>query len=116
MNISLTAVGANLHSGSPEQELCAVDTRVKHHAPADVGVHGALLAAPVYKLHAQLKVVPHADLQCGQHHLHVSHRENALLSFAAELLGFLQDSPLLCAAWTTRLILMSFTDVFFLVY
>lgn len=93
-----TSVGTDLHCGIPEQELMFVDTGVIHHAPTDVGVHSALLVASVYKLQAQLKVVAHADLHCGQDQVYISRRKFRLVSFAAILLCFFQDGLLLSTA------------------
>lgn len=102
MQLLRTGVGADLYCGIPEQELMFVDPSVIHHAPADVGVHSALLVASVYKLQAQLKVVAHPDLHCGQDQVNISHREFRLVSFAAILLCFFQDGLLLGAAWIAR--------------
>lgn len=94
----LTFVGANRHCGIPEQELVAGDSGVIHHAPADVGVHGAALVAAVYELQAQLEVVAHADLQGRQDQVNISQRRVGLLSFTAVLLRFFQNGPLLFTA------------------
>lgn len=96
---SLAFIGANRHSGIPEQEFRAGHSGVVDHGPADVGIHHTTLVTVVYELQRQLKVVAYSNFHGWEDKVHISWRKVRRLSLTAVLLGFLQNGPLLHAAY-----------------